>query len=75
MDTKLKRLRLKQESNQGVFCRLAGLNRNQYCQIERGTYKPSAVLRDKIAKALGVAQEEIFNAEGWAILLEETPAR
>jgi transcriptional regulator with XRE-family HTH domain len=48
------------EMSQGDICRAVGLDRAQMSNIESGNGNPTLATIDKIAKALGVSNDELL---------------
>lgn len=55
----LKRFRLKCRLKQSEIAKKAGINSNLYAKAERGEILPGVVTLSKLAKALGIALDDI----------------
>jgi DNA-binding XRE family transcriptional regulator len=58
---RIRRLRRERELTATAVASEVGITRQYFHAIERGMYAPSDDVRVKIAKAIGVEPEEIFN--------------
>ncbi len=56
----IKRIREQKNMSQGDVCRATGFDRAQMSNMESGNGNPTLVTIDRIAKALGVSNDELL---------------
>ncbi len=55
------------------FCRRADFHLANGCRIVNGTAKSGPVVRARAAAALGLPEEQLFDARGWPLEVEALP--
>jgi len=60
---RLRELRAERELTQAALAEAVGVSRKTINTVENGVFVPSTTLALKLARALGVAVEEIFSLE------------
>lgn len=60
----LKQHRARMDLTQDDLARQVGVRRQTILMIEKGRYAPSALLAFKLARALGMPVDELFELEG-----------
>ena len=63
LSNRLRELRAERELTQAALAEAVGVSRKTINTVENGVFVPSTTLALKLARALGVAVEEIFSLE------------
>lgn len=56
------------------LCRIANIYPNQLSRLENASTKAGPQVRERISAALRVQPSELFDPNGWPIVLSEVPA-
>lgn len=68
--TKIRAARTKLGISQGALARRANLNPSNLSKYENGVNKAGESVRGRIADALGMASEALFDSQGWPLEVE-----
>lgn len=72
--TRIKLLRQNKGMTNADFARAARLYISEAHKVNRGDYRCGPTVRQRIAAALGSPEAELFDADGWPLLVAPTPA-
>ena len=72
--TKIRAARNKLGISQGALARRANLNPSNLSKYENGVNKAGESVRGRIATALGMASEALFDSQGWPLEVEACSA-
>lgn len=70
--TRIEQVRNELGLSRGQAVREADMPNSHWGRIERGSDKAGPLVRGRMAKALGVSPEDLFDDRGWPLLAEET---
>lgn len=68
METRLRQIRIEQGLSFPEFARAANIGGPNLNKLEKGSDKAGPRVRSRVAIALAVAEEELFDGNGWPLL-------
>lgn len=65
--TKIRKRRMSLSLSQSQFARAINANPANASRLETGTYKAGRAIMDRVASALGLGADELFDSDGWPL--------
>lgn len=69
METRLRQIRIQRGFSFSELARAANLGSPNLNKLEKGSDKAGPRVRSRVATALAVSEEELFDSNGWPLLI------